>query len=82
MKQFSALLQHKWFPSYNNLAHINGKWAEDETLYQIVCPPQLVESIVSMQNYVYELAQDIKRREAEIETLSKELKSFKAARGL
>lgn len=81
MKKFSALLQYKWY-LLSPHGDISGKLAEDETLYQISCPPQLVDSIVAMQHYCFDVYQDIKAREKEIENLKQELESFKIARGL
>ena len=81
MKSFAPLLNSKWSGSMLNTYEIDGKWAEDGTCYTLTVPPQLVDSIVSMQNYVYDLYKEIADREKCIERLTKELDDYKVARG-
>jgi len=81
MKSFAPLLAYKWTSSSINTATIHGKYAEDGSEYYFKVPPQLVNSIVSMQNYVFDLYKEISDRESCIERLQKELDEYKKARG-
>ena len=81
MKKFASLLRHKWTASITNTEEIWGKWAEDESYYSFKVPPQLVDSIVAMQNYVFDLNKEIEDRENNLVKLSKELAEYKLARG-
>ena len=81
MKSFQPLLAYKWNSSMLNTYEIYGKWAEDGSEYSFTVPVQLVEPIVAMQNYVYDLYKEITDREKSIAQLTKELDEYKNARG-
>lgn len=81
MKKFQALLNRKWTGSQLNTNTIFGHWAEDNNNYEVIAPPQLVNSIVAMQNYVFDLNKQVTYMEENIRTLQTQLEVFKHARG-
>lgn len=80
MNKFASLLKSKW-TNATNTSEITGRWAGDEVTYTLKAPPQLVSSIIAMQNYVYDLNKEIEDREKCITRLTKELEEMKVARG-
>lgn len=54
MKVLHGICYSKWQPSAANKSDIIGKWAEDDSEYLIIVPPQLRDAIVQFQNQVYE----------------------------
>jgi hypothetical protein len=81
MNKFAALLNEKWTSSMTLTSKINGQWAEDGNFYEIIAPPQLVNSIVAMQNYVFDLNAEVVDMENKIKELTKSVEEFKIARG-
>lgn len=80
MKKFASLLTSKWTSSLGT-REIYGQWAEDDNCYIIKAPPQLVDAIVAMQNYVFYMNKEITDREKCIDRLTKELEEMKIACG-
>lgn len=78
---FKPLLAYKWYVATMNTGTLYGKFAEDGSEYKINAPPSLVNAIVSMQNYVFDLYKEIDERQKSIELLTKELDEYKKARG-
>lgn len=82
MKIFQALLNKKWTGSLINSNKILGTWAEDDgNVYEIIAPPQIVNSIVAMQNYVYDINKDIVDFENKIKEMQEQLEIMKQVRG-
>lgn len=49
LQDFGCILHAKW-EKHNQDDRIIGKWAEDDSTYEIIVPPQLRDSIINMQN--------------------------------
>lgn len=81
MKKFQALLNKKWTGSQLNTNTIFGHWAEDDNNYEVIAPPQLVNQIVAMQNYVFDLNKQVTDMEENIRTMQTRLEVFKQTRG-
>lgn len=82
MKKFQALLNKRWTGSQLNTNTIFGEWAEDGNVYEVIAPPQLVNQIVAMQNYVYELNKEIVDLENNIKQAQEQLEIMKKVRGI
>lgn len=63
---FSAITWSKWVAAPNQERVIIGHWAEDNSTYDITCPPQLRDLLIEMQNALHE-------KYAEVERLRREL---------
>lgn len=81
MKKFQSLLNKRWTGSLLNTSTISGYWAEDGNTYEVIAPPQLVDQIVAMQNYVFDLNAQVTDMEENIRTLQTQLENFKHTRG-
>ena len=50
LKNLGCILHAKWVKKEQTETIIIGKWAEDDSTYEITVPDQLRDSIVDMQN--------------------------------
>ena len=50
MIKWEAILHRKWIKQGEN--KIRGYWAEDESVYEIICPDQLVGQLIGLQNWL------------------------------
>ena len=62
IKDFGCVLHAKWVSDIHTPNTIIGKWAEDDSTYQIVVPEQLRDEIIDLQNALsvyYNTIQDV-----------------------
>jgi hypothetical protein len=52
-EKFGALCDSPWTPSPINNEHIIGRWAEDGSTYVVICPHQLRDQLIHLQNQVF-----------------------------
>lgn len=67
---FSAITWSPWFPGEGDEGLIYGRWAEDNSKYQVLCPPQLRDLLVEMQNALhvqYDEIEQLRKKLAEAE---------------
>lgn len=81
MKKFQALLNKRWTGSQLNTNTIFGEWAEDGNVYEVIAPPQLVNQIVAMQNYMYDMNKEVVDLENNIKQMKEQLELMKQVRG-
>lgn len=82
MKKFQALLNKRWTGSQLNTNTIFGHWAEDNNNYEVIAPPQLVNSIIAMQNYVFDINKEVTDLENNIRQMQEQLEIMKQVRGI
>ena len=74
--EFSCLFAAPWKEDANNPNLICGKWAEDQSSYVLEVPPQLRDTIISLQNALYLKYEEIEGHRLQLFKLEREVSSI------
>jgi hypothetical protein len=66
--KFAALLHMKWIAGDKD-NHITGYWGEDYSMYTIICPHQLRDLLIEMQNWLADKYQTIEKMDKMVREL-------------
>lgn len=75
MDKFAPLLHSKWVRG-DNLSVIEGRWAEDGTVYCIIIPYQLRDITVELQNKLYSIYHELEDQKEKVRRLSQKWNDF------
>ena len=55
LDKYGAVFRSRWTKASHDNITLLGRWAEDDSPYEVVVPPQLRDLIQEMQNSLYDL---------------------------